>query len=299
MTSLLTEATFTPDTTQHVLAKVCRQVGLDPGDAVLLRHQTNAVYLLPRAEIVVKIARPSERVEDLDRTLKLVRWIADQGILTVPPSSHDQPLRADGCLATFWPYISQQDQPRVTAGDLGGPLRIVHTMTPPMDLPPLDIIDGIRDSIASSRILTDDERRFLTEYGDDLAADASSVRRELPSGLIHEDPQHHNALGVQQGTALIDWDSACVGPREWDLVTIEIHCRRFFPDPQEYQQFVNAYGLDIRDWSGYATFRDLRELRMITTNARKSAPGSPSAAEVHSRIAQLRQGEADLLWNRL
>jgi hypothetical protein len=299
MTSLLTEATFTPDTTQEVLAKVCRQVGLDSGDAVLLRHQTNAVYLLPGAEVVVKIARPSERIEDLNRTLTLVRWMTDQGILTVPPTSHEQPLRADGCLATFWPYIPQQDQPRVTAGDLGVPLRLVHTMTPPLGLPPLDIIDGIRASIAASRILTNDERRFLSEYGEDVAAAASSVRYELPSGLIHEDPQHHNALRLQQGTALIDWDGACIGPREWDLVTIEIHCRRFFPEAQEYHQFVVAYGIDVRDWAGYATFRDLRELRMITTNARKSAPGSPSAAEVHSRVAQLRRGEAGLLWNRL
>lgn len=42
-----------------------------------------------------------------------------------------------------------------------------------------------------------------------------------------------------------------------------------------------------REWSGYGTFKDLRELGMITTNARKSAAGSPQAEEVHRRIAQL------------
>jgi Ser/Thr protein kinase RdoA (MazF antagonist) len=299
MTSLLTETTFTPETTQQVLAKVCRQAGLDPSGAVLLRHQTNAVYLLPGSAIVVKIARPAEQAEDVNRTLALVRWMVDQGILTVPPSPHDQPQEAHGCVATFWPYIPQHEQPRVTAGDLGAPLRALHQLTPSLQLPSLDIIDGIRSSVRASRILSDHERRFLTEYSDEISAAVASVRYELPPCLIHEDPQHHNALRMNDGTALIDWDGACTGPREWDLVTIEIHCRRFYPDPQEYRQFVDAYGSDIRDWSGYATFRDLRELRMITTNARKSASGSPQAAEVHTRIHQLRRGERGLLWNRL
>ncbi|MFI5736157.1 phosphotransferase enzyme family protein [Kribbella sp. NPDC051587] len=299
MTSLITETTFTPETTWHVLTDVCRQAAIDTTDAVMLRHQTNAVYLLPRSEIVVKIARPDEQLENLNRTLALVRWMVSQGILTVPPTPHQQPLESAGCLATFWPYVTQQDQPPITAGDLGRPLRALHALTPPMDLPPIDLIDGIRTSIATSRILTDLDRQFLTTYSDHVAAAADSLHYELPPGLIHEDPQHHNALRMRQGTALIDWDGACIGPREWDLVTIEIHCRRFFPDPHEYSRFVEAYGIDIRSWQGYQTLRDLRELRMITTNARKSAPDTPSAAEVHNRIKQLQRGERELHWNRL
>jgi Ser/Thr protein kinase RdoA (MazF antagonist) len=180
----------------------------------LLRHQTNAVYLLPASESVVKIARPAEQPEDLDRPLALVRWMLDQGILTVPPTPHQQPQEANGCLATFWPYITQSEQPRVTAGDLGAPLRALHSLPPPLDLPPLDIIEGIRSSVAASRILSDEERQFLTEYSEETADAVSSVRYELAPCLIHEDPQHHNALRMEQGTALIDWDGACIGPRE-------------------------------------------------------------------------------------
>ena len=43
---------------------------------------------------------------------------------------------------------------------------------------------------------------------------------------------------------------------------------------------------------------DVRELRMITTNARKSAPGSPAAAEVRRRLDHLRRGEASI-WHIL
>jgi Ser/Thr protein kinase RdoA (MazF antagonist) len=299
MLSELTETTFAPDTTRAVLAQVCHQVGLDPSDAVLLRHQTNAVYLLPASQIVVKIARPSERLEHLDRTLALVRWLISQNMPAVPPSPHEQPQQAAGCWATFWPYISQQDHAPVSAGDLGAPLRNLHSLVPPFDLPPLDTVAAIQQSLAASRILSDEEREFLTSYCTDLAAAFPSITYELPVGLIHEDPQHHNALLTPQGTALIDWDGACIGPREWDLTTIEIHCRRFFPDPAEYTRFVDVYGYDVREWLGYPILRDLRELRMIATNARKSPPGSPPAGEVHSRVSQLRAGERGTLWRRL
>jgi hypothetical protein len=97
---------------------------------------------------------------------------------------------------------------------------------------------------------------------------------------------------------LSDWDSAVIGPVEWDLATIEVHCRRFgFPE-QEYQNFCTRYGRDIREWDGFATMRDLRELRMVTTNARKSPPGSPQAAEVHRRIAALEAND-ELRWSIL
>jgi len=63
-------------------------------------------------------------------------------------------------------------------------------------------------------------------------------------------------------------------------------------------QFCRSYGLDIRDWTGYHWLRNVRELRMITTNARKSTPGSDVAAEVLRRIDAL-YADAPITWNIL
>jgi aminoglycoside phosphotransferase (APT) family kinase protein len=63
------------------------------------------------------------------------------------------------------------------------------------------------------------------------------LRYDGPPRLIHGDPQHRNALWDEENKrpVLSDWDSAVIGPVEWDLATIEVHCRRFgFPE-QEYQ----------------------------------------------------------------
>ena len=77
----------------------------------------------------------------------------------------------------------------------------------------------------------------------------------------------------------------------WDVATVAVHCRRFGND-EDFTRFVNAYGPDPRDWNRFEDFCRLRELQMIATNARKSAPSTPAAAEVHRRIAGLRQEAA-------
>jgi hypothetical protein len=98
---------------------------------------------------------------------------------------------------------------------------------------------------------------------------------------------------------LCDWDSASIGQPEWDLVTIEVHCRRFGYGQAAYDDFAQAYGFDVAKWSGYPVLRDLRELRMISTNALKSTYAPEKAAEVTRRVYGLRQDDHMMAWNIL
>lgn len=281
----LTEFTFSPDRTKLVAIEACRRAGLDPAGMVLLRHQTNAVYQLTTAPVVVKVVRPG--IKHTKDVVKLVRWLAEQHVPTVPLLDIEQPMHLAGCAITLWRYLPQDQA--VSAADIARPLLSLHSLkTVPLELPELDALGMIRHSIEASTILSDDERTVLEEFSDDVAHRLQDVETSEPR-LIHGDPQHRNTLWDEdaQGAVLCDWESAVFGPVEWDLVTIEVHCRRFGFGPEEYQQFCRLYGLDVRDWPGYEAFKDLRELRMITTNARKSARGTPQAAEVHRRIAQL------------
>jgi aminoglycoside phosphotransferase (APT) family kinase protein len=98
---------------------------------------------------------------------------------------------------------------------------------------------------------------------------------------------------------LSDWESVVIGPAEWDLVTMEIHCRRFGHPRETYERFCSAYGRDVREWQGYTVLRDIRELRMITTNARKAISSSRSADEVKRRVRQLRDDSEQGIWSIL
>ena len=294
--------TFTHERTREILKAACQRSGIECSDAELLRHQSNAVYLLRHAQIVVKIARPESAIEDIRRTVDLTRWLMELQFPTVPICDINQPLIVDGSAVTFWQYLPQKKP--ISAADIAAPLRMLHHLPMPprtvvQELPQLDAISAIRYSLDRQGLLSDDERIFLLRRCAYLEAALTNVSYERADCLIHGDPQHRNTLWSGRQAVLCDWESACIGPVEWDLVTIEVHCRRFGHPPETYREFCRIYGRDIRAWEGFTAMRDVRELRMITTNARKSAPGSPSAAEVRRRIAELQEGAEDLAWSIL
>jgi len=298
----LTESTFIPARTRAVLETACRIAGVEASGATLLRHHTNAVYVLATAPIVVKIGRP-HRDSNID-VVGLVRWLEQESVPTVALLDTDQPLQIAGCPVTLWRYLDQQ-RGVLRAAELAEPLATLHSRAavPPIRLPNEQIrntIAAIGNAIDTAEILTPEDRALLHTRRDGLAEQAPEVRYAMDPGVIHGDAHHRNALwDKHEGrTVLCDWENAAIGPPEWDLVTIEVHCRRFGHPISEYQQFSRYYGIDIRDWSGYTWLRNLRELRMITTNARKSAPGSAPGAEVLRRIEALRD-DAPITWNIL
>jgi hypothetical protein len=132
-----------------------------------------------------------------------------------------------------------------------------------------------------------------------MEADLVALEFALPEGVLQGDPQHRNALHDGGEAVLCDWDTVAFGQPEWDLVTVEVHCRRFGYGQPHYQEFADLYGYDVTESQGYATLRDLRELRMITTNARKTAHTPGSLTEVERRIEGLCHEESHLPWHIL
>jgi len=287
-----TEENFTPSVTRPVAEAACRQVGLDASDAILLRHQTNGVYQLTTAPVVTKVARPG--TQHVPQIVALVRWLIEQGVPTVPLLDIEQPIVVHGYDVTLWHYLPQTRP--ILAGDIAEPLAALHRVPPPLvALPHLDALSTIRRSIERSRILTVEEQAVLRGKWERLSELAPQLAFAKSSQLLHGDPQHRNTLWDDQTNqpVLCDWEGTVLGPAEWDLVTIEIHCRRFGHPTHEYRDFCEHYGTDIRDWPDYTVLRDLRELRMITTNARKSPASSREAEEVHRRIAMIDAGPSE------
>ncbi|PKV82680.1 phosphotransferase family protein [Streptomyces sp. TLI_146] len=284
----------------QVLRQACATVGLEHGDARLLRGHTNAVILLEREQTVVKIARRGTRAEDVTRTIAFVRYLMDLGFPTVALHPADQPVIIDGHAVTFWRYLHQPPQP-VTAAQLAAPLQALHRLpAPPFALPRHDNLAAIRRSLTATSWLDKPTLDLLNDRADELADALATVDFVLADGVLQGDPQHRNALHTGHGTAVLcDWDTVTHGQPEWDLVTVEIHCRRFGHGQQHYQAFADAYGFDVTKWPGYPTLAAIRELRMITTNARKVPQAPSSQHEVERRIAALQRQDHTLAWNIL
>ncbi|MFD7447275.1 phosphotransferase family protein [Streptomyces sp. NPDC059909] len=284
---------------RHVLQRACNAVGLDSEGAEVLRRHTNAVVRLRHDPVVVKIARKGSRFEDVERTVRFVQWLMARGFPTSPLHDVPQPVIVDGHSITFWTYLPQPDHP-VTAQQLAKPLRELHNLPAlPLQLPEHDTVAAIGRSIATAHVLPASTRDFLSERLERLTKELDEVDFLFPETVIQGDPQHRNALHAHPRVVLCDWDTVTRGRREWDLATIEIHCRRFRHGAGHYQPFVDTYGFDITTWPGFTVIRDLRELRMISTNARKIAQAPHTQSEVERRIEGLRQGDTSMLWNIL
>ncbi|MFE1895073.1 phosphotransferase family protein [Streptomyces yangpuensis] len=284
----------------QVLERACEKAGLDSRDARLLRGHTNAVLLLEKEQVVAKIARKGTDVDSVMRTVSFVRWLIEADFPTVPLHPCDQPLIIDGHAVTFWTYLPQPESP-VPAWQLAGPLKTLHTLPrPPIALAEHNNIRAIRRSLSAITCLPIARVRYLEHEADRLEEALEGVPFALAPGLIQGDPQHRNALHTADGTAVLcDWDTIAQGQPEWDLVTVEVHCRRFGYGEAHYQAFVDAYGLDIRESAGYPVLRDIRELRMVTTNARKVRHAPESLSEIQRRVDGLRRRDGQLRWNIL
>lgn len=296
----LRTATFTPATSIELLNAACRVAGLDPGGARLLRHHTNAVYRLARHPVVVKITRPGA---GRDRSIRTVA-VAEALTRTAVPSVRlwpglNQPIAAGNSYATFWKAVDVTREP--VAPDLAEPLRRLHHLDQQAvpALPQLDPFAAITSSLTRPTVLGADDLTFLRDYADQLAKDYVTLDFERPSRLIHGDAHHSNMLVGPDGPLLADWESARLGPPEWDLVTVAVHCRRFDHPLGEYEDFARLYSRDIRAWPGFEVLAAVRELRMITTNSWKSMPGTPAADEVLHRVAALRSGDGQRPWRLL
>lgn len=296
----LRTATFTPEKSLELLQIACRAADLDPSGAYLLRHHTNAVYRLAHQPVVVKITRPGAGRERSARTVAIAEALTRTGVPAVRlwPGLY-QPVSVANSYATFWIAVDVIRKP--AAADLAEPLHRLHHLDPgglPV-LPKLDPFGAITSSLARPTVLDPQDLGFLRTYAEQLADDYATLDFEQPTCLIHGDAHHSNTLFGSEGPVLADWESARLGPPEWDLVTLAVHCRRFDHPRGEYEELVKLYGRDVRAWPGYQILAAVRELRMITTNAWKSTPGSPAATEVLGRIAALRHGDVEHRWTLL
>ncbi|MDX3367414.1 phosphotransferase [Streptomyces sp. ME02-6987-2C] len=284
----------------QVLEQGCAAVGLNSRDAHLLRGHTNAVILLKREQVVVKIARRGSQIDDVARTVAFVHWLMDARFPTVPLYPVDQPVIVDGHAVTFWAYLPQPGR-SVDAAQLAKPLYALHTLpSPKLEFPRHDNLRAIRRSLSAITCLPTDALQFLSTEADRLEEELEEIEFPLAEGLIQGDPQHRNALHTADGGAVLcDWDTVARGQPEWDLVTVEVHCRRFGFGQAHYQAFADAYGWDVTKWPGYETTASIRELRMITTNARKVHHAPASLTEVQKRVEGLRKQNSLLQWSIL
>lgn len=183
-------ATFSPDDTFRILGKACARVGLDPSDAHLLRLGENAIYGLPSAGVVVRIARSMAVLDDVRKEVGVARWLEEVEYPAARLAAVDdveQPIVVDGHPVTLWRFI-ETVEPRPGAADLGALLRRLHDLDVPswLHLPPFRPFGRVAERLAAappSAPATDVE--FLRRRFDELHGEYERIAFVFPPGPVH------------------------------------------------------------------------------------------------------------------
>lgn len=291
---------FTAEALAPVLREACSSAGLDPSGAELLRLGSNAVYRLPSAPVIVRIARdPSVRAE-MDRAVKVARWLETKHFPAARvPARVAQPLVVGGLVVTFWESV-QENEEYATVGELADLLRRLHWLEEPesLGLPYFDPLAKLTASLEGLDAFAGEDRKFLEDRAVGLAKDYDRLDFVLPFGMIHGDANIGNVLRHRDGHAVfIDLDGFALAPREWDLILTALYYDRYgWHSKTEYAEFVHRYGFDLMNWPGYETLADLRELMMVVWLGHQVATSERSADEFGRRLRALRTDRSRKDW---
>ncbi|MBX7267585.1 phosphotransferase [Micromonospora sp. Llam7] len=155
------------------------------------------------------------------------------------------------------------------------------------------------DASGTEPVLSRDDTAFLRGRVDELAQRYAAMRFPLGSGLIHNDAHPGNLVSdpsSRHGYRLADWEGACLGPRELDVVLVGAPGSRFGDPDHERLAFTAAYGYDIADWPDYQTLRDIRDLHSLAAYIRTSTHTPAALAELRRRVASLRDDDRTIQW---
>ncbi|MFD4576352.1 phosphotransferase enzyme family protein [Streptomyces sp. NPDC058417] len=269
-----------------VLEKVAQAARISIEGAEPIRFGENDIWRLPR-RVVVRIARPGQEAA-ATREIAVTRWLSQSGVPAVRPLDIEQPITADGRAATFW-----EELPPHRAGDssnLAPLLRQLHDLPRPrFTLDEMDPFVRIADRIGDARSLGETDRAWLLARLKDLKV----AWRQLPPGrprcVIHGDAWGGNVAVTVRGDVLMDFERSAYGHPEWDLTSTAVAAHTFGKISSiAYGRFCEAYGHDVMTWAGYPTFRDIRELRLVSF-AFQAADQDPSMRkEALYRLACIR-----------
>lgn len=280
------------------LAAACKQVGLDPGDAVLLRYHVNAVYYLPHAHAVARLS-PARRLDQARRGVDVTRWLTAEGFPATVPLDVEQPVQIDDCVATFWRYYDQTGRILPPLYELARLLRQLHDIGPPRyQLPTYQPLTSFVDELEAfgPKVLTTAEHDFLRSRSEELLDTYPRLVSTLGAGLIHGDARLGNLLWDQEVVVLGDWDSVSIGPRELDLV-VTYQGTRYGRSEADLDDFSRAYGWDVRQWTGYPVLRAIRDLQTLSAPLRLAVDRPAVARELHHRVRGLIAGDQAQQWH--
>ncbi|MFE9323511.1 phosphotransferase family protein [Nocardia sp. NPDC052278] len=291
------DAPFSDTTARRALELAGTRLGVATDDAQLIRMGENAIYALPPADVVARIARSEQRRARVEKELAVARWLARHDFPAVRVAEQfEQLIPADGRLITFWQLVDITGEP--TEVELAALLRDFHTLPEPeFPLPTFDPFSAVPARLANPGNADPTAIEFLTELYYTLRTRYAELELTTPHTVIHGDAHINNIIPTPPGPILSDFEAVARGPREWDLTTVAMTVDRFGLPRTTYQAFADTYGYDVTGIPGYPVLCAVRELTMVTWLMQIIDVSPQHAQEFAHRVDSLRSGDQQQRWH--
>jgi hypothetical protein len=203
-------------------------------EPVVLRHAWHVLVHLSPSPVVARVTSGAPGVDpgDVERELKVAGHLARASAPVVQPSDllPPGPHQRDGHTLVFWRYLVRTGEVDPVAAGRG--LRTIH-----------EALADYQGELPRGGRPTD-VHQMLAPFppGDDVDLLRELSSRELPEGqALHGDAHLFNCIQTAAGPVWHDLETACRGPREYDLAALVLDDRSRAPDP-EARKALAAYG---------------------------------------------------------
>ena len=290
---------FSQDSLAEALTAVCAAAGLDPAGARLVRCTNNAVFELAGEPVVVRIVASNALAHRVDKVVRVATWLAEHDVPAVRlVPGIVQPVRTGRYVATVWEAVPAGGR-RPRGRDLGKLLRRLHELPEPsFRLAAWHPLDDVRRRIGEADGLDAAAVTFLLNRCDEVAERLAAVEFDQPPVLLHGDAHLGNLIPASTGAVLCDFDSAGLGPLEWDLTPLAVGVVRFGEPAGRYREFVRTYGMDVTRSPAFPVLREVRELKLITSVLPILSSRPEVRPELLRRLADVRRGDSTSRWAR-
>lgn len=264
----------------HAAQVIAEEHGAKRGLPVILRDTNHTIVHLTPQPIVAKVSvekRFRQRSSSLEREVLVARLLAEAGAPVVRPTNTlpAGPHYINGVELTFWDFCSHDPDAEISASEAGRSLRVVHELlndiSPKLPLLPtftlqIDEAHSLLRAPGNVPLLPERDRLFLCELHQTISADIGMA--SLDYQPLHGECHLNQAISSPSGVHWLDFEAACLGPREWDLAALD-------------EEGIRAYG--IGDPSLLVLLRTARLFCIVTWcwTQPDRAPEVREAAEYH------------------
>ncbi|RKN43755.1 phosphotransferase enzyme family protein [Streptomyces hoynatensis] len=214
-----------PDITRAIAAatSVAASLGLPAEHATVLHNSNKLALRLTPCDVFARVAPVGQEVAEFE--VELAQRLAEAGCPVCPlePRVDPRVYTREGFAVTLWTYYEPVPPPLAPA-DYAKTLERLHAGMRRVEMASPRFTDRIADAekiVADPHLspeLADSDRAFL---GGSLTSLRRAIEeRGAAEQLLHGEPHPGNVLATADGPLVIDLETCCRGPVEFDLAHV-------------------------------------------------------------------------------